>query len=263
MTQARNVTASFTVNDVYVLTIIKAGTGSGIVTASTGTLAWTGGTGTATYTEYGTVVNLTAAADSGSTFTGWSGEGCTGTGICTVTMTQARGVTATFSYNSYPLSVTKAGTGNGIVTASPGTLAWIGNTGTATYSDFGTMVTLTATASAGSTFNGWSGEGCTGTGTCTVTMTAARNVTATFTVYIYTLTVKIKDKGTVTANTGTLTWKGDTGTEDYNYGTQVILSATPDPDKIFVSWSDCDSVSGNECTIVMTAMRSVQATFGK
>jgi hypothetical protein len=42
-------------------------------------------------------------------------------------------------------------------------------------------VTLTATASAGSTFTGWSGA-CTGTGSCVVTMSAAKSVTATFTV---------------------------------------------------------------------------------
>jgi hypothetical protein len=39
---------------------------------------------------------------------------------------------------------------------------------------------LTATPSAGSTFAGWSGAGCSGTGMCVVTMSAAQNVTATF-----------------------------------------------------------------------------------
>jgi hypothetical protein len=41
------------------------------------------------------VVTLTAAAASGSTFTGWSGA-CTGTGACSVTMSAAQSVTATF-----------------------------------------------------------------------------------------------------------------------------------------------------------------------
>ncbi len=44
-----------------------------------------------------TSVALTPNAASGSTFTGWVGEGCSGTGTCTVSMTQARNVTATFS----------------------------------------------------------------------------------------------------------------------------------------------------------------------
>ena len=42
-----------------------------------------------------------------------------------------------------------------------------------------TTATLTATANATSTFDGWSGA-CSGTGTCTVTMDQARSVTATF-----------------------------------------------------------------------------------
>jgi endoglucanase len=41
-------------------------------------------------------VTLTASAASGSTFAGWSGA-CTGTGTCTVSMSAARSVTATFN----------------------------------------------------------------------------------------------------------------------------------------------------------------------
>jgi hypothetical protein len=42
-------------------------------------------------------VTLTAAAAQGSTFTGWSGGGCSGTGTCQVTMDADKAVTATFS----------------------------------------------------------------------------------------------------------------------------------------------------------------------
>jgi hypothetical protein len=53
-------------------------------------------------------VTLTATAASGSTFAGWS-DACTGTGGCTVSMTQARTVIATFN---------TAGGGNGGVTVT-------------------------------------------------------------------------------------------------------------------------------------------------
>ena len=107
------------------------------------------------------------------------GGACTGTGACTVSMTAARAVTATFnsSATTFALSVTKAGTGAGTVTSSPAGIN-CGTTCSANYAS-GTSVTLTAAAASGSTFAGWSGA-CTGTGACTVSMTAARAVTATF-----------------------------------------------------------------------------------
>jgi len=93
-------------------------------------------------------------------------------------MTAARAVTATFnSSTSFPLSVTKAGTGSGTVTSSPAGVN-CGATCSANYAT-GTSVTLTAAASTGSAFAGWSGA-CSGTGGCVLAMTVARNVTATF-----------------------------------------------------------------------------------
>src|SRR5262249_42704369 len=128
-----------------------------------------------------TSVALTASAASGSTFTGWSGEGCNGTSTCNVSMTHARSVTATFTMipQQFPLTVTKADTGSGTVTSNPIGIR-CGSTCSASF-DQGIPVTLTAAAASGSTFTGWSGEGCSDTSTCTVSMTQARSVTATFT----------------------------------------------------------------------------------
>ena len=50
--------------------------------------------------ESGMMVNLTATPEIGSMFDGWSGA-CAGIGICTVTMTETKIVTATFSLNRY------------------------------------------------------------------------------------------------------------------------------------------------------------------
>lgn len=80
--------------------------------------------------------------------------------------------------NTYPLSVVKTGNGNGLVTATPGSLTWSSNTGMATY-NAGTEVTLTAVPGENNTFAGWSGA-CSGTAPCTVTMSAAKNVAAAF-----------------------------------------------------------------------------------
>jgi len=92
--------------------------------------------------------------------------------------TDGSGVFA-ITFQPLPLTVSQAGTGSGTVTSSPAGIS-CGTTCSAAF-DFGTSVTLTATAARGSTFTGWSGEGCSGTGTCTVSLTQARSVTATFT----------------------------------------------------------------------------------
>jgi hypothetical protein len=78
---------------------------------------------------------------------------------------------------THTLTVTKSGSGSGTVTSSP-TGIDCGATCSAPFSQ-GTMVTLTATPAADSTFTGWSGD-CTGPGPCTVTMDQDRAVTATF-----------------------------------------------------------------------------------
>jgi len=77
------------------LTVTKAGSGTGTVTSSPAGINC--GVDCSEKYNHGTSVTLTASADSGSTFSGWSGGGCTGTGTCTVTMSANTTVKATFS----------------------------------------------------------------------------------------------------------------------------------------------------------------------
>lgn len=79
---------------------------------------------------------------------------------------------------NYQLSVSKLGTGSGTVTSSDGGIN-CGSDCTEEYAN-GTSVTLTATASSGSSFAGLGGN-CTGTSpTCPITMDSNKTVTATF-----------------------------------------------------------------------------------
>jgi List-Bact-rpt repeat protein/PASTA domain-containing protein len=126
---------------------------------------------------YNAKVVLTATAPVGSKFTGWSGP-CSGTSTCTVTMNQARTVTATFVHASATLKVSKTGGGSGKVVSS--TLAINCGSICSHIYGYGATVALTATPWPGSKFTGWSGA-CTGTGVCKVTLKAAALVTATFT----------------------------------------------------------------------------------
>jgi hypothetical protein len=78
---------------------------------------------------------------------------------------------------SYALSVAKEGVGSGTVTSSPAGID-CGGVCSHAYAN-GTIVRLTAHASAGSAFAGWSGA-CSGKASCLVTMTSARSVEASF-----------------------------------------------------------------------------------
>ncbi|MEI7745804.1 MAG: hypothetical protein WCK58_18865 [Chloroflexota bacterium] len=94
MKAAKAVTATFTLVPVkYAATVTKAGTGAGTVTSSPAGISC-GTTCSFPFTS-GASVLLTAVPATGSTFTGWTGA-CTGTGICLLSMTADRAVTATF-----------------------------------------------------------------------------------------------------------------------------------------------------------------------
>jgi uncharacterized protein (DUF2141 family) len=260
MNAPKAVTATFTLNAVsYVLTVTKPGNGNGTVTSSPAGINC-GPTCSASFPA-GTVVNLTAAAGAGSTFTGWSGA-CSGAGACQVTMNAPKAVTATFTLNavSYVLTVTKPGNGNGTVTSSP-TGINCGPTCNASY-PAGTVVSLTATNSAGSTFDGWGGA-CSGTGACQVTMDAAKSVTATFTLSNIRYPLAVTKSGT---GTGTVTSSpqgikcGRNCTAKFLVGTVVTLTSTPAAGSTFGGWSGHCSGSG-ACQVVMNGPRDVDANF--
>ena len=66
--------------------------------------------------------------------------------------------------------------------------------------------------------------------------------------------------GTLTSNPSGINCGSDC-TEDYEANTSVVVTATPDGVSEFTTWSECDSPSGNECTVSMTGAKSVTATF--
>ncbi len=81
------------------LTVAKAGTGKGTVTSDKGSINC-GASCSASYTD-GTIVILTASADTGSEFKGWAGAiGCTIITACKVPLLTSKTVTATFTATS-------------------------------------------------------------------------------------------------------------------------------------------------------------------
>jgi phospholipase C len=158
------------------MTVTMAGAGTGTVTSSPAGINCPG-TCSASFPQ-NSQVTLSETPATSDAFSGWSGT-CTGVATCTVTLTAANSVTATFGIVSanYTLTVTMAGAGTGAVTSTPAGIICPA-TCSASFAQ-NTQVTLSEVPTANNTFTGWSGA-CTGVATCGVTVTAANSVTATF-----------------------------------------------------------------------------------
>ena len=248
---------------VFRLTVSTTGDGQGTVTSTPAGITC-GNDCDATYAA-GTVVNLTATPNGGSTFGGWSGHGDCSNGR--VTMSGARRCTATFmlqtTASTFTLAVVKAGDGEGTVTSSPPGIA-CGNDCEEAY-NAGTVVSLIAAPVTGSTFAGWSGNSdCEN---AIVTMSVDRNCTATFNLASsstsFTLTVSTSgaSPGTVTSNDGGISCPGDC-MQDYGAGIVVTLTATPDgPFGSSVSWTGACAGTNPVTTVTMSADKSCTAVL--
>ena len=227
------VTANFT-QDQYTLTVSVSPTGKGSVTKSPDKSPY----------AYGELVTLTAVANPGYTFSGWSGDASGTSSPITVTVNGNKSVTASFAQDQYGLTVSVNPPGEGSVTKSPDK---------ATYA-YGDQVQLTAVANPGYTFSGWS-EGASGTtNPVTITMDGNKAVTASFTQDQYGLAVSMspKGKGSVTKNPNQST---------YVYGDQVQLTAVANPGYTFSGWSQDAGGTANTIAVTMHGNKAVTANF--
>ena len=233
------------------LVVTKAGTGTGTVTA-TGINC-----GTDCFEDYlyNTPVTLSAAPTAGSaTFGGWSGA-CTGTGACSVTMSVARNVTATFVLNRYPLNVTAPSNGS-IATVGSTLIACPGDC-TETY-DHGTSVVLRATPATGYAFGSWGGACAGQTGDCTVAMTAMRTVSASFTITQRDLSLTSGANGTTTISPAGTSCGASCSRHDY--GTVVTITAAPSAGYV-AAFTGCTVTSATTCTVAMTSNQTVAVAY--
>jgi bacillolysin len=165
------------------LAVSNTDTTSGVVTSSVGGINC--GDSCSFIYPAGTTVSLTARTNTRSLFAGWGGA-CSGTGTCTVTLSQDQAVTANFK-STYALMVNTTGAGSGTVTGVPvdinnAQIACMSKLSTNCRGTFaaGTQVTLMPVITGGSIFGGWSSN-CTLHGPdCRITLSADTTVTATF-----------------------------------------------------------------------------------
>ncbi len=240
----------------FPLDVSLAGTGAGVVTSMPAGIDC--GSECSFDFVIDTMVTLTAEPANGSTFEGFAGA-CTGM-TCTVTMDQARSVTASFDGIAYPLTVTNGGTGGGVVTSMPGGID-CGATCSASYGP-GTVVTLTAAPAGNSLFGGWS-DACAAQGTtptCDVTMDMAQSVGAQFDINAVALTVNVNGDGRIVSTPVGIDCPGDCD-EAFTPGTMVTLDATANPGSGFAAWQGDCAGSGASCMITAMAGSAATADF--
>ena len=197
MSGDRNLTASFSLNS-YDLSIL-AGTGGSV-------------TGSGSF-SYGTDAVISASPSNGFFFAGWYGAGISNPNASstTVDMSEDRNLSASFSLNSYDLSVL-AGTGGSV-------------TGSGTFTH-GSSPTISANPSTGYSFGGWLGEGVSDPNASSTTVDMAQNqsISAFFTPKEYELEVYSISGGSVE------------GSGNYSYDSNASIIAVPAAGYTFSHW---------------------------
>jgi hypothetical protein len=158
------------------------------------------------------------------------------------------------------VEVQKGGPGTGEVVSSPTGIA-CGSACTAEFND-GTTVTLTATATAGSEFVGWSGGGCSGKDTCEVEVSEDTAVSAEFALIQHTLEVLKTGTGAghVEADSGTIDC-GASCSAEYVEGSTITLTATANSGSAFTGWSGAGCSGVGVCEVTLGADATVSAQF--
>ena len=118
----------------------------------------------------------------------------------------------------------------------------------------GSQIKLTATAAQGWEFIGWSGAIESTDNPVTVNINEGKEVTATFTRKKYNLNITIEGEGTVTEEV--VVQPGQ-----YDYETQVKLTAVPEEGWEFTSWSGAIDSTDNPITITVDEAKGLTARF--
>ena len=231
----------------------------------------------------GTIITLTAEPTERSTFSGWEAGDCKsesgiGNKECKVEMTEAKTVKANFiPIPQDALTVAVEGSGQGSLTASPGgefTAIECGEGATACEAHYnqGATIILAADRATHSKFVRW--VGCPSalssdeyiTSECEVTMSGAKSVSAEFApIPQHALSAEVTGPGEITSSPAGIACNstGGTCTEHFDAegpeSTITLFASTPADHH--VAWSGCGSATENECSVSMSAARSVKAEF--
>jgi hypothetical protein len=242
----------------FVLTISRAGSGSGVVTSSPSGVNC--GTDCTEAYVNGSVVNLIPVAEPGSVFAGWSGSAdCTdGTVIvnsamsCTATFNRALAYTLTTSVLN---ETTSSGVANGKVVSNPVGID-CGMDCTNSFTS-GQVITLSPIPGTNSRFAGWTGDADCSDGS--ITMNGSKTCTAKFVLNTVTITVSKTGKGKISSTNGVIDC-GTSCSKALALGSSLSLKAVADVGYVFSGWSgDCNGTG--DCNVTATTNMSPVANF--
>jgi len=226
----------------YPLSIIKTGSGSVKVNGTLHSLPWSD------VFLSGTQVTLEAVPASGWRFDGWSGNATWQDKTLTVTMSGPKNLTATFSEDTFTLSLAKVGEGSVKVKGTLWSLPWSGQFTT------GSQVTLEAVPDDGWEFKRWSGDANWQGVTLTVTMSENKTITAEFIeAKTFTISITAVGSGSVKLNGVPLSlpWSSELARDS-----QVTLQAVPATGWQFDGWAH--DLTGTENPTVLTVNHTLQ-----
>ena len=212
----------------------------------------------------GSTVTLNAAPTGNGRFTGWTGA-CTGTGPCTVTMTEARSVLAAFFDPANPqgvkhkLTVAFAGAGKGSIASTAPKISCKKSCNVQILEN--SKVRLTAKAQKGSVFLGWKGA-CKGAGACDVVLSKNVKVTALFEPLKPRLRIIKTGAGSVASGARGIACGKKCGA-NFVRGTKVTLVAKPARGWRFAKWGGACKGTKVRCTVNMTTVKTVRVTFAR
>ncbi len=212
--------------------------------------------------DYGTAVTLQATPSAGFVFVNWTGGACAGSVNATCAFALKSNVSVTPNFRARTLvTVIKAGNGAGTV-SGPGISC---NTDCSENEFDARTVTLTAAPAVGSHFDGFSGACTSATSPCSFVPSGnSQTVTATFTLIPFTVTVLPRANGAAVSRSGlpdgiacgapAVGGAGDCAAT-LNFGTQVVLDATPITGSRFVNWTGtlCNGVTNATCSFKIPA----------
>lgn len=228
--------------------------GAGAIQSSTGQVCRSNCT---IETQSASIV-LEPKPDAGTQFAGWSND-CSGTALCSLNLSGVNNATATAVFQMLPVKLT-------VVVQGPGQLQVSGQaTPCQSQCEYqvapGTVLTFTATPTAGANFQSWSSLcGNSQTTSCTVAVQQPLTLTATFVALpLYPVQFNVVGQGQITSSVF-----GDpcvsSCTLQFAAGTVLDFNAVASAGHQFVGWS-APCAAEPACQITVNATTAMTATF--